>query len=134
MHILDARDPLGTRCRSVEKYIKEEAPHKHLIFVLNKCDLVPTSVAVSSPFTAQSHFPYSFIFRLLCPRHPIVQVKAATDHTMCSFLNGGRLLQLWESNTAPDYIASSIVLVVERYRSVRFGHGSLGDGECFVLS
>ena len=48
IHVLDARDPLGTRCRSVEKYIKEEAPHKHLIFVLNKCDLVPTGVAVSA--------------------------------------------------------------------------------------
>ena len=48
IHVLDARDPLGTRCRSVEKYIREEAPHKHLIFVLNKCDLVPTGVAVSS--------------------------------------------------------------------------------------
>ena len=48
IHVLDARDPEGTRCRSIEKYIKEEAPHKHLIFVLNKCDLVPTGVAVSS--------------------------------------------------------------------------------------
>lgn len=47
IHVLDARDPLGTRCHSVEKYIKEEAPHKHLIFVLNKCDLVPTSVAAA---------------------------------------------------------------------------------------
>ena len=47
MHILDARDPLGTRCRSVEKYMREEVPHKHLVFVLNKCDLVPTGVAVS---------------------------------------------------------------------------------------
>ncbi|ORY70280.1 putative nucleolar GTPase [Pseudomassariella vexata] len=47
IHVLDARDPLGTRCRSVEKYLKEEAPHKHLIFVLNKCDLVPTSVAAA---------------------------------------------------------------------------------------
>ena len=47
IHVLDARDPLGTRCRSVEKYIREEAPHKHLVFVLNKCDLVPTGVAVS---------------------------------------------------------------------------------------
>lgn len=53
IHVLDARDPVGTRCRSVEKYLKEEAPHKHLIFVLNKCDLVPTSVAVSL---------YSFFF------------------------------------------------------------------------
>lgn len=46
IHVLDARDPLGTRCESVEKYIKEECAHKHLIYVLNKCDLVPTWVAV----------------------------------------------------------------------------------------
>ncbi|MDI1490960.1 MAG: GTPase required for pre-60S ribosomal subunit nuclear export and maturation [Ramalina farinacea] len=45
LHVLDSRDPNGTRCRSVEKYIREEAPHKHLVFVLNKCDLVPTGVA-----------------------------------------------------------------------------------------
>ena len=51
LHILDARDPIGTRCNSVEKYIQEEAPHKHLVFVLNKCDLVPTGVAVSSDFS-----------------------------------------------------------------------------------
>lgn len=56
IHVLDARDPLGTRCRSVEKYIKEEAPHKHLIFVLNKCDLVPTRVAVSSSRYFISYF------------------------------------------------------------------------------
>jgi hypothetical protein len=47
VHVLDARDPLGTRCPAVEKYIKHEAGHKHLIFVLNKCDLVPTWVSVS---------------------------------------------------------------------------------------
>ncbi|KAJ2880227.1 GTPase required for pre-60S ribosomal subunit nuclear export and maturation [Coemansia asiatica] len=44
LHVLDARDPQGTRCRHVEKHIKTEAPHKHLIFVLNKVDLVPTWV------------------------------------------------------------------------------------------
>lgn len=46
IHVLDARDPLGTRCASVEKYIQTDCPHKHLIYVLNKCDLVPTWVAV----------------------------------------------------------------------------------------
>ena len=57
IHVLDARDPLGTRCRSVEKYIKDEAAHKHLIFVLNKCDLVPTRVAVSLfPFSYHNYF------------------------------------------------------------------------------
>jgi nuclear GTP-binding protein len=44
VHVLDARDPLGTRCRNVETFIKKEAPHKHLVFLLNKCDLVPPTV------------------------------------------------------------------------------------------
>ncbi|KAJ1819619.1 GTPase required for pre-60S ribosomal subunit nuclear export and maturation [Coemansia sp. RSA 2675] len=44
LHVLDARDPEGTRCRHVEKYIKTEAPHKHLVYILNKVDLVPTWV------------------------------------------------------------------------------------------
>ena len=56
VHVLDARDPLGTRCRSVEKYIKDEAPHKHLLFVLNKCDLVPTRVAVSGGLSMHRPF------------------------------------------------------------------------------
>jgi len=47
IHVLDARDPLGTRCRAVEEYIRKEAAHKHLIFVLNKVDLIPNGVAVS---------------------------------------------------------------------------------------
>lgn len=82
LHVLDARDPLGTRCRSVEKYLKEEAPHKHLVFVLNKCDLVPTKVAVSlySPIVMISYFvPQDLsqdVFRCLrmpdgiCPLNP----------------------------------------------------------------
>lgn len=44
IHVLDARDPLGTMCEKVASYIKEEAPHKHLMYVLNKVDLVPTGV------------------------------------------------------------------------------------------
>lgn len=46
IHVLDARDPLGTKCDTVENFIRDECPHKHLIYVLNKCDLVPTWVAV----------------------------------------------------------------------------------------
>jgi len=46
IEVLDARHPMGTRSPRVEKHLKEEAPHKHLIFLLNKCDLIPTSVTV----------------------------------------------------------------------------------------
>ena len=56
IHVLDARDPIGTRCRAVERFIKKEAPHKHLFYVLNKCDLVPTWVTVTI-----FYFPSSFI-------------------------------------------------------------------------
>ncbi|QPG73242.1 GTPase required for pre-60S ribosomal subunit nuclear export and maturation [Brettanomyces nanus] len=45
IQVLDARDPMGTRCKSVESYIRKDCPHKHIILVLNKCDLVPTWVA-----------------------------------------------------------------------------------------
>ena len=45
--VLDARDPMGTRSKHIENYMKNEKQHKHLIFILNKCDLVPTWVTVS---------------------------------------------------------------------------------------
>lgn len=44
IQVLDARDPMGTRSKSIESYLKKEKPWKHLIFVLNKCDLIPTWV------------------------------------------------------------------------------------------
>lgn len=47
IHVLDARDPIGTRCKPVVEYIRKEKAHKHLVYVLNKVDLVPTWVTVS---------------------------------------------------------------------------------------
>lgn len=44
LNVIDARNPNGTRTKQLEEYLKKNCPHKHLIFVLNKCDLVPTSV------------------------------------------------------------------------------------------
>lgn len=44
LQVLDARDPMGTRSSYVEKFLREEKPHKHLIFILNKVDLVPNWV------------------------------------------------------------------------------------------
>lgn len=44
LQILDARDPQGTRCPHIENFLRKEKPHKHLIFILNKVDLVPAWV------------------------------------------------------------------------------------------
>lgn len=40
VQVLDARDPLGTRCRFLEQHMKKNAKYKHMILLLNKCDLV----------------------------------------------------------------------------------------------
>ncbi|XP_074279235.1 nuclear/nucleolar GTPase 2 [Silene latifolia] len=41
VQVLDARDPQGTRCYHLEKHLKENCSHKHMVFLLNKCDLIP---------------------------------------------------------------------------------------------
>lgn len=94
LHVLDARDPEGTRCRSVEKYIQEEAPHKNVLFVLNKCDLVPTSIAVSRLSSSS-----------LLPSHPFPlsgPMNSQEDLLRSCNLNGLVILLLrWQSNASP---------------------------------
>ncbi|KAK9085932.1 hypothetical protein Sjap_026343 [Stephania japonica] len=41
VQVLDARDPQGTRCFHLERHLKEHCKHKHMVLLLNKCDLVP---------------------------------------------------------------------------------------------
>ncbi|XP_022758631.1 guanine nucleotide-binding protein-like NSN1 isoform X2 [Durio zibethinus] len=41
LEVLDARDPLGTRCVDMEKMVMKSGPDKHLVLLLNKIDLVP---------------------------------------------------------------------------------------------
>ena len=46
IQVLDARDPMGTRCHHLEYHLKKDAMkrHKHVILLLNKVDLVPAWV------------------------------------------------------------------------------------------
>ena len=57
MQVLDARDPMGTRCKQVEAYIRKEKSHKQLIFVLNKVDLVPTWITQRWVKTLSAEYP-----------------------------------------------------------------------------
>ncbi|NP_001153260.2 nucleolar GTP-binding protein 2 [Pongo abelii] len=57
VQVLDARDPMGTRSLHIETYLKKEKPWKHLIFVLNKCDLVPTWATKRWVAVLSQHYP-----------------------------------------------------------------------------
>ena len=46
LEVLDARDPMGCRCHSLESSLLKEHPGKRLILVLNKIDLVPIDVVM----------------------------------------------------------------------------------------
>ncbi|KAJ7508448.1 NUC091 domain-containing protein [Mycena galericulata] len=77
LHILDARDPLGTICESVLEYVKKEKSHKQVVLVINKCDLVPNWV------TAR-------YIQHLTPRYPTIAFHASPNHSF----GKGSLIQL----------------------------------------
>ncbi|GER55105.1 GTP-binding family protein, partial [Striga asiatica] len=45
LEVLDARDPLGTRCVDMEKMVMKSGAEKRLVLLLNKIDLVPREAA-----------------------------------------------------------------------------------------
>ncbi|TFY73281.1 hypothetical protein EWM64_g10730, partial [Hericium alpestre] len=77
LHILDARDPVGTMCQSVLEYIKKEKAHKQVVLIINKCDLVPNWV------TAR-------YIQHLTPQYPTIAFHASPNHSF----GKGSLIQL----------------------------------------
>lgn len=45
VEVVDARNIPGTRCHHIEAHLKKHAPHKQLVVVVNKCDLIPSWAA-----------------------------------------------------------------------------------------
>jgi nuclear GTP-binding protein len=45
IEVIDARDPMGTRNVNFERELRKNHPHKKLVLLLNKCDLIPAWAA-----------------------------------------------------------------------------------------
>jgi nuclear GTP-binding protein len=57
VEVIDARDPMGTRCLPLEKELKKNRSHKHLIHLLDKCHMVPAWVAKKWVATLSKEYP-----------------------------------------------------------------------------
>lgn len=57
LQVLDARDPMGTRSKYIEDFLRKEKKHKHLFFILNKVDLVPIWVTQRWVAILSSEYP-----------------------------------------------------------------------------
>lgn len=108
IHVLDARDPMGTRCKPVVEFLKKEKAHKQLIYVLNKVDLVPTWVTVSASdvfafvFLSLVFPPFPSFRRSIRPHTPVkayARLCPSKDETF--YLSVG-LLREWENESAPS--------------------------------
>ncbi|EJF67375.1 NGP1NT-domain-containing protein [Dichomitus squalens LYAD-421 SS1] len=77
IHVIDARDPMGTLCESVLEFVRKEKAHKQVVLVINKCDLVPNWV------TAR-------YIQQLTPRYPTLAFHASPNHSF----GKGSLIQL----------------------------------------
>lgn len=96
LHVIDARDPLGTLCESVLEFIKKEKAHKQVVLVINKCDLVPNWVTVrffcsdrvqhptnsttQVPLYSTSHTSLSH-YRFSCISKPLVRQRITYSTT-----------------------------------------------------
>lgn len=94
VQVLDARDPMGTRSPHVESYLKKEKHWKHLIFVLNKCDLVPTWATVSTVLPVP---PWTFLVPFVASALILLPVRWS-QRASCNWVNVDSLLACCKSN------------------------------------
>ena len=57
VEVLDARDPMGCRCKALEDAVMQRWESKRVVILLNKCDLVPPDVVAKWVTYLRQFFP-----------------------------------------------------------------------------
>ncbi|KAI9489739.1 P-loop containing nucleoside triphosphate hydrolase protein [Zychaea mexicana] len=93
LEILDARDPLGTRTRHVERMIMESGTNKKIILVLNKIDLVPKENVEQWLKYLRNEYPaIAFKSSTQSQRRNLGRVNVSADEAAEHLLSGSECL------------------------------------------
>jgi len=126
IEVLDARDPLGCRCRDVENAILDASPTKKIILLLNKIDLVPKqNVEEWLKFLRNDYPTVAFKSSTQTQKDRLTQMKVPVKHITSEILantaqcvGADNLLKLLSNYCRHDDIQSSIVVGVVGYPNV----------------
>lgn len=69
LEVLDARDPLGTRCGDMEKMVMKAGPDKHIVLLLNKIGTA-----------------FIFFFLSAISTHTSLDVDAPSETSICEVI------------------------------------------------
>ena len=78
IEVLDARDPLATRCADVERYVRRSGVSKKLILLLNKIGepLYPHIILLSSPsYPAMQPLCWSVLEGMLAETGMLAEIR-----------------------------------------------------------
>ncbi|KAG1361255.1 putative Nuclear/nucleolar GTPase 2 [Cocos nucifera] len=104
VQVLDARDPQGTRCHHLEKHLKENCKHKHMILLLNKGSLLSVLRQFARLKSDKQAISVGFV------GYPNVGKVDENDFLVQLCRSTGKLLKLWLDYT-PDALISLFYLV-----------------------
>ncbi|KAI8997368.1 P-loop containing nucleoside triphosphate hydrolase protein [Pilobolus umbonatus] len=93
LEVLDARDPLGTRTKSVERMVMDSGLDKKIILVLNKIDLVPKENVEKWLKYLRNEYPtIAFKASTQNQRNNLGQSNVSTDLASENMLNSAECL------------------------------------------
>ncbi|CEP15788.1 hypothetical protein [Parasitella parasitica] len=93
LEVLDARDPLGTRTRSVERMVMDSGLDKKIILVMNKIDLVPKENVEQWLKYLRNEYPaIAFKASTQSQRNNLSQSSISTDVASSNMLNSAECL------------------------------------------
>jgi len=126
IEVLDARDPLGCRCRDVESAILESSPNKKIILLLNKIDLVPKQNVEDWLKYLRNEFPtVAFKSSTQTQKDRLTQCKVPVKHLGANLLSNtsqcvgaNNLLKLFSNYSRHKGTETSIVVGVVGYPNV----------------